>query len=391
MNEALELHEASQLTPATRRAYDAAMSAGLAESEAFLPLLSQLMRIVDISPLWRDEDFIVELIINPATGCFGTRKSFARTSQTVFRFVSGLRGPSRTRTPESRMHLTEAEGHTTRIVQGIVEDAGHDPRKRLLISAAGDGTHGEVMHGVMMAGADVRDRIVVFRMPMGTGNDGADALTVTESLALLLSGGDVRRSAAIECQIPGIGVRTAFNICSIGFDAFVTDTTNRLRRVLPGDGYKLVADLAALFYEPVFKAHPMQLAMSDSEGRSFLHEDNTLLCAMGVSGYRTYGGGKRVLPDERNICTVRSIPLPKKIALKAELYEGRHIDNPAVRMFAADTVTISYPARIPFQNDGEGIYLEAENFPITWTRTQPLVHTLVAPAIAHHYHVQVPG
>jgi hypothetical protein len=54
---------------------------------------------------------------------------------------------------------------------------------------------------------------------------------------------------------------------------------------------------------------------TDRPGGPVLPQD-MLLIAVGVSGHRTYGSNKPILPDDDDVCFVSEMPLLRKLALK---------------------------------------------------------------------------
>jgi diacylglycerol kinase family enzyme len=118
----------------------------------------------------------------------------------------------------------------------------------------------------------------------------------------------------------------------------------------------------------------MEVRASDQMGnlvREF--REDVLLMAMGLSGRRTYGSHKRILPDERNVCVVRQMPLLRKLALKGLFTTGEHVDKPESTLFSAQRIEFSAAHRILAQMDGETVLLEPENFPAKIELTKPII------------------
>ncbi|MDR2515936.1 MAG: diacylglycerol kinase [Spirochaetaceae bacterium] len=292
-------------------------------------------------------------------------------------------GPSRT--AGTGLAATEGPGHARRITEALVEEAAAEARNGngavfyLIICAGGDGTSLEVLSALYAAREETREQFAVLRLPMGTGNDGADAWDLERALELLIIPTRIEKSAALRLvtATPGKGPFLAFNILSAGLDAFVTHVTNKMKGRLPGDSYKLWVDIAALLYDRIYRVGPLSIAAFDAAGNRIENRrETTLLLAVGVSGHRTYGARKRILPDDRNVCLVRQMSLFRKIALKDMFTTGAHIHEKESLLFSADRVEFSGEFPILAQMDGETVLLEKRDFPAAIERTAPVIPLL---------------
>jgi diacylglycerol kinase family enzyme len=214
---------------------------------------------------------------------------------------------------------------------------------------------------------------------MGTGNDGADARELDRALDFLMKDPVIRFQRALELRVstPGKGPFLAFNILSVGLDAFVTHMTNKMKGSLPGDSYKLWVDLAALFYDRIYRVGFSDVRALDAEGREVkAFREKLLLLAVGESGRRTYGSDKRILPDERNVCALRQMPLLRKLALKGLFSTGEHVTKKESLLFSARRVEFSCEYPLLAQMDGETVLLEKKDFPASIELSEPLLPVL---------------
>jgi diacylglycerol kinase family enzyme len=278
---------------------------------------------------------------------------------------------------------TRDRGHAGRITRALLDEAAASPEGALyvLITAGGDGTSLESLIPLFEAPAALRSRFAVLRLPMGTGNDGADAWELGPALDLLLSPSRLDLIRALRLTTAaGKGPFLAFNILSVGLDAFVTHKTNRMKGRLPGDSYKLWVDIAALFYDRLYRVGPLEVRGYDETGRivqSF--REPLLLLAVGVSGHRTYGSRKHILPDDRNVCGVKQMPLRRKLAFKDLLASGTHADKPESILFNADRVEFRGEHPVLAQMDGEAVLLQPEDFPAVIERTEAAIPVIRPP------------
>ncbi|MDR2178470.1 MAG: diacylglycerol kinase [Treponema sp.] len=333
------------------------------------------------------------LVINPGAGGFtiGSRWKRRRAILADYAIRARTRPPrpdcgpavlalSKPRVErDAGMVLTGGPGDAEAAVRALLEAAAGGENFFLVITAGGDGTSLEVQSALYRAPAELRNRFAVLRLPMGTGNDGADARDLGAALDLLVKPVDIVKARALRLVSAGKEPFLAFNILSVGLDAFVTHMTNKMKGKFPGDSYKLWVDIAALLYDRVYTVGPLELRALDEEGRevpegSFRRD--ILLMAMGTGGHRTYGSGKRILPDDRNVCVVRQMPLSRKLALKDLFTRGAHIDKPETTLFNASRVEFSGLYPILAQMDGETVLLRPENFPAAIELTSPVIPVL---------------
>jgi diacylglycerol kinase family enzyme len=326
-----------------------------------------ILKVLRLTTLYADEHLTADVIVNP---CAGSLSSDERCEKTILRLralTEGLAGPFRDDdTLSVRFHRTHYVGHAREISTALLSEnvAG----KRIVISLGGDGTHGEVLsayHG--------QNETRFMRFPLGTGNDGAESRDLGKTVGALLGNGVEAFDGSVEVSPSGMSVIRGFNIASIGLDAYVAYLTNRLKGKLGGDLYKVIADVTTLFYERIVGALPMQVTTIGADRSETRHSGRFLICAVGASGHREYGGGKRVLPGEENVCLIDRVGLLGKIRLKSLFYRAKHPGEPNVTMARASTVVVDYEGRVPLQVDGEITWLRRDNFPVRFTVQEPRI------------------
>ncbi|GHV83060.1 hypothetical protein AGMMS50212_04000 [Spirochaetia bacterium] len=249
----------------------------------------------------------------------------------------------------------------------------------LVISAGGDGTTLEIFSNFYKEPETHKNDFVFLRLPMGTGNDGADAQTLETALSFLLKPRKIQFTSAITLKTsnPNKGPFFAFNILSVGLDAFVTHSTNKMKNLLPGDSYKLWVDIAALFYNKIYNVGLMEVRAYDKAGSSVQKfRDRALLLAVGAGGRRTYGAGNNILPDERNVCMIREMPLLRKLSLKGKVARGTHTESPETLSFSANSIRFIAENPILAQMDGETVLLEPNDFPAVIELSEPVIPVL---------------
>jgi hypothetical protein len=145
----------------------------------------------------------------------------------------------------------------------------------------------------------------------------------------------------------------------------------------PGDSYKLWLDIACLFYDWKYKIDFFNVKAFDNDNNE-IHSfrEKLLLLAMGASGYRSYGSQQKILPDDRNVCAVKQMPLYRKLGIKSQVKNGKHTNNSEVILLNAHRLEFSCKHPILAQMDGESVLLQPEDFPAVMQLTAPVIPQL---------------
>ena len=359
------------------------------------------------SPLAAGRPLVWTIIANPKAGGFTIKSRWKKHLQMLQACAqkagkNPLRegNPSKTSLSQegnssgNGLMLTRSAGHAADITRMLLEEAALDAGKTdtgnpgsdaskgrpfyIIISAGGDGTSLEIMTSLYNAPSETRENFAILRLPMGTGNDGADAWDLDKALLLLMERTELHKQRALRLTTAsGKGPFLAFNILSVGLDAFVTHMTNKMKGKLPGDSYKLWVDVASLLYDRLYKVDYMDVRAKDSGGNEVKSlNEKLLLLAVGESGRRSYGSHQWILPDERNVCAIKQMPLFLKLALKGSLAYGTHIDRSEAILWNASSV--EFTARHPMlaQMDGEAVLLDDKDYPAVIELTEPVIPVL---------------
>jgi diacylglycerol kinase family enzyme len=342
--------------------------------------------IISHTPAFSGKALIVDIIANPKAGGF-KRRRFKAVRQRELEQVrsSAIAMAKRKDDTIVRLHLTERCGHASAIAQRILEHSlsnGIDSL-HIIMTAGGDGTSLETAERLIHLDAEQKNRFALLRLPLGTGNDGSEGRSLLVSLGRFLGELSMERRAAVQVRPSEEGGKTpiwAFNIASVGLDAYVADKTNKLKAVFPGDSYKFWLNVATLLYDRAYSVVPMHVKAWDTLG-TLIHDEEgeKLFVAMGASGNRQYGSNKKILPDSDNVISVSQTSLMRKLLVKGAIESGRHKDIREVKHFSADRMELSYEERIPLQCDGEAEVLARCDFPLIMERI-PSLYNVVVPS-----------
>lgn len=209
-----------------------------------------------------------------------------------------------------------------------------------LVAVGGDG----MLHLALQAVAGTP--VVLGLVPSGSGNDFARLLGLQphepQAAADVVADGVVRTIDAGR-----VGSTWFAGVLSSGFDSAVNERANRMRWPKGRMRYNvaIVAELG------VFHAMPFRIQMDDVR-----LETEAMLVAVG-NGV-SYGGGMRVCPGARiddgllAVTVLNRISKVEFLRVFPRVYEGRHVDHPAVTVHEARRVTLEAEHAVAYA-DGE--------------------------------------
>lgn len=362
--------------------------------------------------LWTNKNLYIFIIANKTAGCF-TKKSKASKYKNLLKSktdeIKNL--PVLTKSINTKTFTTEYAGHGKELAEAVIAEViamNNEDAEYLIVTAGGDGTSLEVQTSLFKAAQTVEkkrdvimNKIAILRLPLGTGNDGTDGHTLEETINLLCGKIHFENSKALkiyptgnpsEEQLKATGRKIedfcnltvpapwyAFNIASIGLDAYVCHNTNIMKKKIPGNFYQLCVPISGLMFYTAFPKGKITLEYLDENNQILETVDTTLeLFAMGVSGHRTYGGGHLILPTDDNTCHVPRISVPTLISQNPKFIDGSFIKTDIAYVRSAEKVRINYDKTILLQVDGEIILLCKEHFPLIMEKTAPCLRVLKA-------------
>lgn len=324
-------------------------------------------RLIHGSSLFIDEGAVVEVLVNPASGLLKWGSAHRQMMRHLKRLAEA-RHTADTPRPglEVRFHETRSRNHAGEKAVQLVEDLVSSTKsgRRLLILAGGDGFHNDICTALLREVPDIMKSVILFRLPMGTGNDNADAATVEEAFAILGSAFGTRQDAIIRVETARGGLHYAFNVACFGLDAFVCELTNKMKSLAgPKLIYKIFADVGVLFYEKIWPLKPWNIIITGPEGQ-LERSGRFLLTIFGRKGDTRYGGGMKVLPGIENFLLVKPVSLMGKIKIKPLFYRGAHRGLPIAEFFNASELKLTHDGDILMALDGEVVPLEKDDFPL---------------------------
>ncbi|MDF2506716.1 MAG: hypothetical protein K0Q52_575 [Microbacterium sp.] len=249
------------------------------------------------------------------------------------------------------VHLRERGAEVRMYGGGSAEDTARlaatalQAGPRALVVVGGDGTLSGVLDIVCGSA------IPVVLVPAGTGNDLARALSLPRgdpaaAAEIALTG--VARAVDVGEVRTAAGLRKFLTIAALGFDAKVSDRTNRLRWPHGAARYHL-----ALLIE-LMRLRPMDFTLA-VDGEPPARSAGTLIA---VGSTSSYGGGMPIcvgaVPDDGllDIVHVASLGRLRLLRLFPLLLRGTHLTRAEVVHRRARTVAVSAPGLVVYA-DGE--------------------------------------
>jgi diacylglycerol kinase family enzyme len=370
-------------------------------------LVQNIKPIIEACTLWQDKPLTAVVVANPTAGGFTQKKKSIQNEcvlkNVAEKAVATVANGKKTEVKDIILYKTEYAGHATKIVEGLLKEAAESGKDYLIITAGGDGTHLEVQTALLKAAfADeaakkiVNGKMTVLRLPFGTGNDGSDGRELAETLERLTKpahfalqkavkvwyegehpNGESKRKVDTYDSLDVLPPWYAFNIASIGIDAFITYMTNRTKGVMPGDFYQMWVDLACVFYGTKFPSKQMKITVYDKNGEQIdVVESAVEFCLLGVSGHRTYGSNHKILPTDETFCTVKKMGLVKKLLQKNTFSDGTHVGKPTTVLRTASKIRVDYNQDILVQMDGEVHLLQPAQYPLFMEHTEPVIRII---------------
>lgn len=233
------------------------------------------------------------------------------------------------------------------------ESAAREGYDRLFI-AGGDGTLNEVLNGAARV-AGALERITFGLVPLGTGNDFAEALGIPDQLDQALDVLQQGRTLAVD--LGRLGDRVFVNVSAGGFIADVSEATTPALKTVTGKlAYLLAGAQVVLDFESV----PTRISALHEDGTQFRRELDLHLFA--VCNSRLIGGGRLIAPEAiiddglLDVCLIEAMPTVDFLALLTRVAAGDHVSDPRVSYFRASSLQLEFGRAIHVNTDGEVLH-----------------------------------
>jgi len=370
-------------------------------------LCEGLAKLFETNPIFTGKKLSIFVIANEKAGGFTQTKQSEKNKACLDKILENVKDKTVVAAEVScELLATQKPSHGIELAREYA--AKVQPEKDALtvfVSAGGDGTSLEVQTGLTKWALEseankkiVQDSIVVFRLPLGTGNDGTDGHTFEESLTILTKDLHFANARAIRVSVSGEVTEDtikeagknpadygnvedkspwyAFNISSIGLSAFVCWKTNEAKAKHPGNHYQLMVDFATLNYNNSFPPEPAEIKFYNGDELKATVNSAFEMITFGVSGHRTFGGGKKIFPVDENAAFVRKLDVLTMVAKNGKFTDGSYIKTDLAQTHKVTKVVLNYDKPVICECDGETHLLLKENYPVTLELTEPMIQVL---------------
>lgn len=276
------------------------------------------------------------LIVNPVSG-----------TDSAPDYLQAINERLRAAFGEMDIVMTVGAGDATAAAEAAASSGEYDQ----LFVAGGDGTLNEVLNGVARV-AGAFERITFGLVPLGTGNDFANALGLPEEIDAAIE--ILLRGRTVMCDVGALGERRFINVSAGGFIAEVSDAVNPQLKTIAGKLAYLVGGAQVLFdYEPVAAS----VRATEEDGRVSERELDVQLFA--VCNSRMVGGGRLIAPHALiddgllDVCLVEAMPVLEFIGLLTSVSAGEHLADERVSYFRARELELRFARTIKVNTDGE--------------------------------------
>lgn len=249
-----------------------------------------------------------------------------------------------------RVFETEARLQAVNLV-GDLAGVGY----RHFASVGGDGTHNEVVNGIMQQAVCPSDELTFAALPAGTGNDWIREHRIPNKLAgsvALLKNGRLKRqslgSIQYEDENGNQRQRYFMNVAGAAYDAEVV--YGLLKR--KGKKSRLVYLIEGLRKLADYNPKEAEITMDGKSWSGKLFTFHAGIC-------RYSGGGMAFVPhadpfsDMLAYTILPSAPLPALLRQVPSLYNGKIRKFPGAECYVAGNVALNAEERIPIEADGE--------------------------------------
>lgn len=222
----------------------------------------------------------------------------------------------------------------------LAREVAHDPAMTV-VSLGGDGTHHEVVNGILPLG-----QAAFAVIPAGTGNDFVRILDYPPSLPQQVEAAFLGGIRHIDVGM--VGDRYFLTVAGIGFDAEVAGWVNRQRH----KSGSLIFIKGVLLNVLRFRSQILQVVWDQGQLSAA-----TFLVAAGNTPY--YGRGLQICPEANPCDGTLAITWIDRVAplsvlpLLARVMHGTHISRPQVRSFQTQQLEVSGPPQLWVHADGE--------------------------------------
>jgi len=245
-------------------------------------------------------------------------------------------------------HYTQHENHAIDLVKNAIK-TGY----RKFVVVGGDGTHNEVVNGIIQQQIVPSNLITLASIPLGTGNDWVKTLkipnAVDKAIAIIKNGKSYVQDVGLITYHVGKTMHQRYfcNVAGIGFDAFVGKRMNNKKRY--GRLSYYIAILTSIFD---YKNIKVRLKHATT-----LVPKKVFAVSIGICKY--FGGGMKITPNAIpndglfDVTIMNDISKLTVFQQLKNLPTGTFLNHPKIDSLRTNLLNIESDEEIYVQADGE--------------------------------------
>ncbi|MCA9581037.1 MAG: diacylglycerol kinase family lipid kinase [Myxococcales bacterium] len=246
---------------------------------------------------------------------------------------------------------TTRAGHAT----DLAADFSASSSDGVVLSLGGDGTHNEVINGLLRDGGS---HTTMALLHAGTGGDFRRLLStkgqVSATCDAILSGKPSTIDAGrvtFHREGGGTAERFFLNIASLGMAGLVDRLVGQSNKTFGGAATYFGATLrAALRYQPAVVTLTV-----DGEDRGTFSISNLCVCNGQYAGSGMHFAPQARLTDGLfDVIVLRHASIPRSLPLVGQLYRGEHLGSPLVSVFRGSHIRVEPTTEAPAYMDIDG-------------------------------------
>lgn len=297
-----------------------------------------------------EEDWLV--IVNPAAGPHKSRVKLLSLMRKI-----------RNAGFNTTVKFTQRKNHATEITGYFIEQGYKN-----FIIAGGDGTVNEVINGIFNQNTIPVKEFCVGLLPLGSGNDLCKMHNIPEdydkAINILKEGKTSLQDIGWVSYYNKNRKRTKFfvNIAGLGFDAFVTQRTNKWKEnLLKGKVLYMLALISSL---ASYRSKKVKIF----SGGNMLINSKVFSIAVGIGKYN--GGGMMQVPDAVaddglfDVTVIERMSKAEVVKNVKNLYDGSFVNNTKVKLFRMEALKIESEHKLMVEADGESLGFAPVEFDI---------------------------
>lgn len=253
------------------------------------------------------------------------------------------------------VEFTKYRHHAIKLVSNKIKNDGYTK----IIAVGGDGTINEVVNGIFLQNRFETNEILLGVITIGTGNDWAkmfqvpsnykDAIgVIAKENTFLQDVGKVYYNIGNKRES-----RYFINAAGLGFDALVTDNTNKAKEQGKASAFSYLSNMIKSLYK--YKAVDVKITVGQRE----IHKGTLFTLSLGINQYT--GGGMRQTPNAISddglfdLMLVDKITKVKLIRKVKKLFDGKINNLKEVQSLLTDNLKVESDAKLMIEIDGENI------------------------------------